>query len=86
MFDGHNLFDAATSRYQKEWGIDETMEVCTCVIRGVPRWWSASTRRGARDRYAEYTIADWIAHAEPGDTSTDAERQVQGWVSARRRS
>ena len=79
MFDGHNLFDAATSRYQKEWGIDETMEGLylrdpgrTAVVVGIDAPW------GARDRYAEYTIADWIAHAEPGDTSTDAERQVQG--------
>lgn len=79
MFDGHNLFDVATSRWAKEWGIDETMErrhgkvpSSTVIVVGMDAPWEA------QGRYAEYTVAEWVAHAEPGDDSSEAERQVHG--------
>lgn len=79
MFDGHNLFDVATSRWAKEWGIDEIFEqrhlndpASTAVVVGIDAPW------GAHARYAEYTIADWTAHAEPGEELTEVERHVHG--------
>ncbi|QPQ56157.1 hypothetical protein IC614_06250 [Allosphingosinicella flava] len=35
MHDGHNLFDAATSNFNKEWGVDEAME--RLVLEGTVR-------------------------------------------------
>ncbi|MDQ1250402.1 MAG: hypothetical protein QG597_4781, partial [Actinomycetota bacterium] len=79
MFDGHNLFDVATSRWAKEWGIDETMErrhgkvpSSTVIVVGMDAPWEA------QGRYAEYTIAEGVAHAEPGGDSSEADRQVHG--------
>lgn len=79
MFDGHNLFDRRTSRYDKEWGVDETLEAAhaedpgaTAVVVGIDAPW------GARDRYAEYTISTWTAHPEPDDDAAEHDRLVVG--------
>lgn len=71
MFDGHSLFDRATTTYGVEWGIDETVAALHAdgrlpqglVVVGV------DAPSGPFERYREYTAWDW-AHPDPAGVGT----------------
>lgn len=67
MFDGHNLFDRASTTFGTEWRIDETVAGLTAtgalpglVVVGI------DAPEDAVLRYVEYTAWDWELRGEPG--------------------
>lgn len=67
MFDAHNLFDRTTSTYDKEWGVDETMEWIGADTEYTPAIVAAIDAPQTRyERFAMYSLGQWDFRTEPG--------------------